>query len=100
MSELPPSILPVTASGPDSPEPVVLLHGFGGDARGFATLQGELSRSRRTLAFDLPGHGRALGWPKIGGAVVASRAVLGSLEALGLTRVHLVGHSIDRKSVV
>lgn len=94
MSELPPSILPVTASGPDSPEPVVLLHGFGGDARGFAELQGEVSMSRRTLAFDLPGHGRALGWPRIGGAGVAARAVLGSLEAMGLARVHLVGHSM------
>jgi len=92
----PPRCLPRTESGPaDAPgAPVVLLHGFGGDASGFAALQEPLSAVRRTLAFDLPGHGRALDWPQRGGAGVAARAVRDSLDALALDRVHLVGHSM------
>lgn len=74
--------------------PVVLLHGFGGDAAGFADLSARLAPVRRTLAFDLPGHGRALAWPRIGGAGVAARAVRGTLEALEIPRAHLVGHSM------
>lgn len=92
----PPRCLPMTESGPaDAPgAPVVLLHGFGGDASGFAAIQEPLSAVRRTLAFDLPGHGRALDWPQHGGAGVAARAVRDSLDALALDRVHLVGHSM------
>lgn len=87
-------ILPFTESGTGDAPPFVLLHGFGGDARGFARLQDDLAASRRVISFDLPGHGRALDWPRIGGAGVAARAVAASLEALELERVHLVGHSM------
>ena len=87
-------ILPFTESGTGDAPPFVLLHGFGGDARGFARLQDDLAASRRVISFDLPGHGRALDWPRIGGAGVAARAIAASLEALELERVHLVGHSM------
>ncbi|MHC5655314.1 alpha/beta fold hydrolase [Stappia sp. ICDLI1TA098] len=96
----PPIALPFFERGPlaDAPEnagaPVLLLHGFGGDARGWVDLQEGLAGLRRTLAVDLPGHGRALGWPRIGGAGVAARAVLGTLDALEIPRAHLVGHSM------
>jgi len=72
----------------------VLLHGFGGDCQTFLNIQTALASFRRSLAFDLPGHGQALGWPKIGNAVVSAKAVQQSLEALELDRVHLVGHSM------
>ncbi len=87
-------ILPATRSGEGAAAPVVLLHGFGGDARGFARLQDEIARRGPVIAYDLPGHGRALDWPRIGGAGVAARAVAGSLEAQALPPVHLVGHSM------
>jgi len=48
----------------------------------------------RSLAFDLPGHGQALDWPRIGNAGIAAKAVAQSLEHLGLAKVHLVGHSM------
>ena len=78
----------------DSGAPVVLLHGFGGDYQGFTHIQTALASRKRSLAFDLPGHGKALDWPVVGNAGVAAKAVLQSLEALDLDRVHLVGHSM------
>lgn len=74
--------------------PILLLHGFGGDHQAFLDIQNALAPLRTSLAFDLPGHGRALDWPKVGNAVVAADAVLRSVEALDLNRVHLVGHSM------
>ncbi|WP_417670252.1 alpha/beta fold hydrolase [Roseibium sp.] len=74
--------------------PIVLLHGFGGDKSTWANIQTALSVSHSSYAFDLPGHGAALDWPKIGNAAVAAKAVTQSLEALDLDRVHLVGHSM------
>lgn len=91
--------LPFLDTGPAPNEapgaaPVVLLHGFAGDARGFGDLSERLARHRRTITFDLPGHGKALDWPRIGGAGAAARAVAGSLDVLDVSRVHVVGHSM------
>lgn len=88
-------ILPHTSHGQeDDRAPVVLLHGFAGDALGWTSLQLALARRRRSVAFDLPGHGRALKWPEIGNAAVAAKWVTRSLDGLDLSRVHLVGHSM------
>ncbi len=82
--------------GPDGSDyaPVVLLHGFGGDKATWVNTQTALSGSRRSVAFDLPGHGQALDWPRIGNAGIAAKAVVQSLDALGLEKVHLCGHSM------
>ena len=82
------------SAGPDSGAPVVLLHGFGGDRETWLDMQSALSTRKRSLAFDLPGHGEALDWPVIGNAGAAAKAVLQSLESLDLPGVHLVGHSM------
>ncbi|WP_428648934.1 alpha/beta fold hydrolase [Roseibium sp.] len=82
------------ATGPDDGVPVVLLHGFGGDRQTWVNIQTGLAPRKRSLAFDLPGHGEALDWPRIGHAGIAAKAVVQSLEALGLSKVHLVGHSM------
>ncbi|SON57496.1 Dihydrolipoyllysine-residue acetyltransferase component of acetoin cleaving system [Hartmannibacter diazotrophicus] len=88
-------ILPYAKRGVvDQHPPLVLLHGFGGSAAGWTNLQIALERRRRSIAFDLPGHGRALGAAKIGNAHVSMLAVMASMDALGLDRVHLVGHSM------
>ncbi|MEO9527564.1 alpha/beta fold hydrolase [Roseibium sp.] len=92
-----PMHLPVrdqASTDPDTGAPIVLLHGFGGDKQTWINIQTGLASAKRSLAFDLPGHGDALGWPRIGNAGVSAKAVARSLEALGLTRVHLVGHSM------
>jgi pimeloyl-ACP methyl ester carboxylesterase len=87
--------LPYTLRGErDARPPVVFLHGFGGDAMGWTSVQLALARRRWSIAFDLPGHGRAFAWPDLGNAAVSARAVSASLDALGLERVHLAGHSM------
>ncbi len=86
--------LPCTLRGPESGTPIVLLHGFGGDVETWINIRVALEGRHRVIAFDLPGHGRAFGWPEIGNARVTAKAVLQSLEAMGLDRVHLVGHSM------
>ncbi|WP_114009589.1 alpha/beta fold hydrolase [Cohaesibacter intestini] len=73
---------------------VVFLHGFAGDLNGWANLQIGLSSSVRSIAFDLPGHGKSLDYPDPCNAVVAAKAVMADMKALGLSRVHLVGHSM------
>lgn len=74
--------------------PVVMLHGFGGDHQSYTHIQTAIASERRSFAFDLPGHGKALDWPKVGNAGISAKAVLQSLEAMELERVHLVGHSM------
>lgn len=82
-----------TTSGTDE-TPVILLHGFGGDRQTWQNTQTALSAKKRSLAFDLPGHGEALDWPRIGNAGIAAKAVSQSLDALNLAKVNLVGHSM------
>ncbi|WP_090073125.1 alpha/beta fold hydrolase [Cohaesibacter marisflavi] len=74
--------------------PVVFLHGFGGDVSSWLNFQVGLAGSWRSLAFDLPGHGGSLDYPKTCNAVVAAKAVLDDLEAMGIGKVHLAGHSM------
>ncbi|WP_417687843.1 alpha/beta fold hydrolase [Roseibium sp.] len=100
MTDLRPTVHPhlplndVAAKNGDDGSPIVLLHGFGGDKLTWANIQTAVAASKRSIAFDLPGHGQALYWPKIGNAGVSAKAVAQSLEELGLGRVHLVGHSM------
>lgn len=87
--------LPVQQSGQDrAGTPVVLLHGFGGDALSWTNIQTGLSRHVRSLALDLPGHGKATEWPRIGHAGLSAKAVTATLDMLELPKVHLVGHSM------
>ncbi|WP_327691223.1 alpha/beta fold hydrolase [Aurantimonas sp. C2-4-R8] len=75
--------------------PIIFLHGFDGRAEIWAPLQDALSSSqRRTIAFDLPGHGRSRDYPGFGPPKIAARALLAELDARGITAVHIVGHSM------
>ena len=72
-----------------SGEPVVLLHGFGGDLNNWLFTAPALAAERTVYALDLPGHG---------GSVKEARdladAVRGFLDGQGIERAHLVGHSL------
>lgn len=72
--------------------PVVLLHGFGGNHTAWGPVVERIG-DRRTMVYDLPGHGRSLGVPH-GSAAVAARAVLADLAERNVRSVHLVGHSM------
>nr|WP_246232607.1 alpha/beta fold hydrolase [Aurantimonas aggregata] len=71
------------------------MHGFDGRAAVWSAVCAALGDvDRRTVAFDLPGHGRSLGYPGAGPAKVAARAVLSELDQRGIATAHLVGHSM------
>jgi len=70
-------------------EPLVLLHGFGGDINNWLFNAEPLSSNRAVYALDLPGHGGSV---KEAGDLVA--AVRGFLDARGIERAHLAGHSL------
>jgi pyruvate dehydrogenase E2 component (dihydrolipoamide acetyltransferase) len=74
--------------------PVVLLHGFGADLNSWMFTQPALADGRRAIALDLPGHGGSSKDVGAGDADALVDAVGGALAALGLERVHLVGHSM------
>jgi len=74
--------------------PIVFIHGYGGDLNNWMFNQEALSESHTTYAIDLPGHG---GSTKDVGAAdlsVLTGAVLKFLDAKGVAKAHLVGHSM------
>jgi len=76
-------------------EPVVLLHGFGGSTYLWRQMTPRLAGHFRVVAIDLNGFG----WTERPRAREAytlegqAALVLGVLDALGIERAHLVGHS-------
>ena len=73
--------------------PVVLVHGAGGRAEVWTPQIGGLADVARLIAVDLPGHGGtgARGCQRVDDYAAW---VLGLLDALGLDRTVLVGHSM------
>jgi pyruvate dehydrogenase E2 component (dihydrolipoamide acetyltransferase) len=80
--------------GEGSDVPALLLHGFGADLNTWMFTQPALAEGRRVLALDLPGHGGST--KQLDRADAASlAAIIGkALAALGVERMHLVGHSL------
>ncbi len=74
--------------------PVLLIHGFGGDLNTWMFTQPALSERRRTIAFDLPGHGGSVKEVGSGNPDALTDAAEAALAALAVERVHLVGHSM------
>jgi pyruvate dehydrogenase E2 component (dihydrolipoamide acetyltransferase) len=74
--------------------PVVLIHGFGGDLNTWMFTQPVLAERRRTIAFDLPGHGGSTKALAGAGADAFAAIVGGLLDALAIERAWLVGHSM------
>ncbi len=82
------------AAGSGEAIPLVLVHGFGGDANNWLFNLAELAIARPVFALDLPGHGAST--KTVGEGSVASLAatLLGFLDALAIPRAHLAGHSM------
>ena len=71
-----------------------LIHGLGGFAESWRHNIPELARHGRVIALDLPGSGRS-GKPRRAYTLeFLAQALDGLLRALGVDRVHLVGHSM------
>ncbi len=75
-------------------DPVLFVHGYGGDKNSWLFVQEPIAADRATYALDLPGHGASSKDVGDGTIQTLAQAVLGFLDTLGLTRVHLVGHSM------
>lgn len=76
-------------------EPVVLLHGFGASSDNWNRIAGRLTRRYRVIAPDLPGWGQSTRTDSASYAYPQQIERLHQfLSALGLRRVHLIGHSM------
>jgi pyruvate dehydrogenase E2 component (dihydrolipoyllysine-residue acetyltransferase) len=75
-------------------EPLVLLHGFGGDLNNWLFNAEPLSAQRTVYALDLPGHGGSGKDVGDGEASDLVDALRGFLDALGIQQAHLAGHSM------
>ena len=84
---------PEDSTGPAG-DPVVLVHGFGGDKNSWLFVQQPLAEERTVHAVDLPGHGASSKDVGDGGLTTLADTVSGFLAALGVQRAHLVGHSL------
>ena len=73
---------------------VVLLHGLGGFAESWRHNIPALARVATVYAIDLPGFGRSSKPPARYSLADAARAVHGFVQAMGLGRVAIVGHSL------
>lgn len=91
------------ALAPGSP-PIVVLHGLLGSSRNFQSwtrvLSQKLENAHDIIVIDLPLHGRsvALGDTLLDFQAIA-RDVVFTLQKLGVTSCHLIGHSLGGKCV-
>ncbi|GAA2851311.1 acetoin dehydrogenase dihydrolipoyllysine-residue acetyltransferase subunit [Streptosporangium fragile] len=75
-------------------DPVVLVHGFGGDLNNWLFTIPALAERHRVYALDLPGHGGSAKDVEPGGLDALAQTLLGFLAVNGIDRAHLVGHSM------
>jgi pyruvate dehydrogenase E2 component (dihydrolipoyllysine-residue acetyltransferase) len=75
-------------------EPLMLLHGFGGDLNNWLFTAPALAAAHVVYALDLPGHGGSSKDVGAGDLDFLVGAVRQFLDAQGLERVHLAGHSL------
>ncbi|MGV9268475.1 alpha/beta fold hydrolase [Kitasatospora sp. NPDC003701] len=91
--ELPEVTLAYRESGTPGAPPLLLLHALGERATDWDGVLPDLAPHHRVLALDLRGHGDS-GRPGRYGLELMRDDVLGFLDALGLDRVDVVGHSM------
>ncbi|MER7578613.1 alpha/beta fold hydrolase [Kitasatospora sp. NPDC097691] len=91
--DLPDVTLAYRESGPADGPPLVLLHALGERASDWDVVLPALAPGHHVYALDLRGHGDS-GRPGAYGLPEMRDDVLAFLDALGLDRVDLVGHSM------
>ncbi|UKY48687.1 alpha/beta fold hydrolase [Streptomyces inhibens] len=79
--------------GEEDAPPAVLLHCLGEDGEDWRGVVGRLAGTHRVFALDQRGHGLS-DWPGEYGFERWRDDAIGFLEALGLARVTLIGHSL------
>ncbi|MBW8483735.1 alpha/beta fold hydrolase [Actinomadura parmotrematis] len=85
---------PDAAPGAPSPDPVLLVHGYGADSADWSFHIPALAERRRVIAPDLRGHGRSSA-PATGYRTADFTAdLVALLDRLGVERVVAIGHSL------
>jgi esterase len=79
--------------------PVILLHGLFGSARNFGVVQRALTPLFRVIAMDARNHGASPHAPGMRYATLAAD-VLETMDALGVTRAAVIGHSMGGKTAM
>ncbi len=85
--------LRVGRAGSGDATPVVFIHGFGADQGNWLFNLDAYGPDRPVIAIDLPGHGGSVKSVGDGSLATMAASVAAALDALGVTRAHLVGHS-------
>ncbi|MCP3870107.1 MAG: acetoin dehydrogenase dihydrolipoyllysine-residue acetyltransferase subunit [Gammaproteobacteria bacterium] len=75
-------------------EPVILIHGFGGDLNNWLFNQEVLATDRMVYALDLPGHGESVKEVGDGSLEMLADTLTAFMDVLGIDGAHLVGHSM------
>lgn len=83
-----------TAAEPGDPAAAVILHGIGVSHRYSDRLQEELSDTRLTLSFDLPGFAGTPRPPRPFSVADHAEVVAAALDARGLSGCTVIGHSM------
>jgi pimeloyl-ACP methyl ester carboxylesterase len=86
-------VLAYRVAGDPVGPPMVLLHGLGDDACDWRTVLAALADRHRVYALDLRGHGRS-SHPGRYSFELMRDDVLGFLDAVGVERCVLIGHSM------
>ncbi len=81
-------------AGDGDATPALLLHGFGGDLNSWMFNQPALAEDRPVFALDLPGHGGSAKEVGPGDVAALAAAATDFMDALGIDRAHLAGHSL------
>lgn len=89
-----PHSINVLSMGGGEATPLFLLHGFAGDLNSWLFNQAELASSRPVHAIDLPSHGASSLTEGSGSVPVLAQSVVAVMDALGIERAHLLGHSL------
>lgn len=75
-------------------EPVILIHGFGGDLNNWLFNHEALASNHEVYALDLPGHGESVKDVGEGSLDTLASTVLAFMKTLGIEAAHLIGHSM------
>ncbi|HTR13876.1 MAG TPA: acetoin dehydrogenase dihydrolipoyllysine-residue acetyltransferase subunit [Roseiarcus sp.] len=73
---------------------VILVHGFGGDLDNWLFNIDALASRATVYALDLPGHGQSTKTVPENGFIGLAKGLLDFMDALGIERAHLIGHSM------
>jgi pimeloyl-ACP methyl ester carboxylesterase len=86
-------------TGPGTAEPVIAVHGITANSRAWLAVDRALEGRAALLAVDLRGRGASSGLPGPYGMEAYARDLLAVLDACGLERAVLVGHSLGAYAV-